>query len=179
MTLAPDSMQQLVQHLGGALVAALPAALRALHLAPDAVQKNNNASRRSNAELLTINLPVPEDAAAQQRLAKDTLLVSSYLRKKFAETSLSETAQRQSVAGFRSMYSQALKMKQRELGDAPMAGQMGWAQMHYTHTDRPLMDQGWADLGDFREALVRRILCQNARAAAHDAARSRSPRQRL
>ena len=92
---------------------------------------------------------------------------------------MSETAQRQSVAGFRSMYSQALKMKKQELGDAPMAGQIGRAQMHYTHKDRPLMDQVWDDLGDFREALVRRILRQNARAAAHDAARSRSPRQVL
>jgi len=199
VTLAPDSMQQLTQNLRGALVqdfigvmqqyvrqevaAALPTSLRALHLAPEAVQVNINASRRSNVDLLAINLPVPSDGEARKRLAKDTLLVSQYLRQKFAETSLSKQSQQLSIAKMSTVYSNVLKVKkwQTTVGDAPIVGQIGRAQMHYTHADHPLMEQVWSELRDFREGVVQRVLRVSAMANAHDASRrrSRSPRGAL
>jgi hypothetical protein len=167
---------ELQEYVRREIATALPTSLRALHLAPEAVQVNINASRRSNAELLAINLPVPSDGEARKRLAKDTLLVSQYLRQKFAETSLSEQSQRLSVAGLCAVYSHMLKVKKQQttVGDAPVVGQIGRAQMHYTHADRPLMEQLWSELREFREGVVQRVLFENMKACAHDASRSRS-----
>jgi hypothetical protein len=53
-----------------------------LQLAPEAVQVNLNSSRRSNADLRRINLPPPSTPEEAAELARNTLLVSSYLQNK-------------------------------------------------------------------------------------------------
>ena len=159
------------------LVSSIPTALRALHLAPEAVQVNLNRSSRSNADLHRINLTIPTTNAERTILVRDTLQVTTYLKQKFAELNLSDVAQMRVVTSFRPAFSQALKVKMEIIlaGAAlPMVGQIGRAQVHYRHKDRPHMEEVWCSLRDLRQSTIRRIVRQNAASAAEDAARSRS-----
>jgi len=190
----PEMLQQITTAVEAAyertlprvLAALLPDAIRALQLAPPPVQVNLNASSRSNADLGLINVRPPADEAAGRALATDTLLVTTYLKQKFAEEGrLSAVARSQAVQSFCPFFGTGLKTRKAlSMADgeaAPMVGQLGRSQGHYRHADRPLMDAEWDATRLHREQLVRRILSANESAAARDAAvlrstRSRSPR---
>jgi hypothetical protein len=198
LTSSPTWMPLLVRDLqpclqdmmARALASALPVALRSVQLSPDAVQVNINSSGRSNADLRSINLPPPESEEEEARaLASDTLLVSVFLKRKFAEVRadgvvLSAVTQARAVKGVLGNFSSALKVaKARAMGAVPVpyAGQIGRAQVHYRYSDRPLMERVWTETEPFRALLVTRLQRELAAAAEEESvgrprARSRSAR---
>jgi hypothetical protein len=165
--------------------AALPVVLDVAQLAPEAVQVNINAPSRSNADLRRINLVPPETAEEEAELVDGTLLVTKYLRQKFAHEDLSPLVRERAVQSFRSFFSTLLKTRKAAAtapDNMPMAGQIGRAQVHYRHADRPLMDQVWEAAAEHRALLVKKLEADVNSAATQIAARvarlarSRSPR---
>lgn len=181
VSIAPESLQQLALLIQGTVKQfvrdEISVALRDLKLSPEVVQVNLNSSQRSNEDLRLINVPAPSGRNEELALARNTLLVTTYLKSKCAETTLSEVTQRRLVKSFLSIFSSTLKVRKTASTDGPipMVGQIGRAQVHYRQCDKPLMDQVWGELSEHFRQLKARIVQENAVAAQRDA-RSRSPR---
>jgi hypothetical protein len=159
--------------------------LTALRLQPEAAQVNINSSVRHNSDLRAINVPAPASQEEADALADATLLVTTYLRQKFATTELDELVQKHAVTAFKSRFSSTLKDFKMEVMEAageemPVVGQIGRAQPHYVKGDRDLMDEVWERLQVERRQVVRKVQARlaawAARTAASPSSRSRSRR---
>lgn len=133
-----------------------------LGLLPEAAQVNINSSARHNADLRTINVPVPRRDLDVISLCEDTLLVTMYLTQKFATTDLDEMVQKHAISGFRPRFSESLKASKmasaEDSGETMLySGQIGRAQPRYVKSDRALMDTVWERLTDERRRVVRQV----------------------
>jgi len=163
--LAPEMVLQIESAmervLDRRLASALPSALAAMQLAPEAVQVNINSSGRSNGDLRRINVPPPQSPHAEMMLMRDTLLVTDFLKEKAAELVSDNEEKMRLPQAMKSFFSNCVREKKRAAMEGgvplPMVGQIGRAQVHYRQSDRPLMEQVWVELQHYRNELLQGI----------------------
>ena len=128
-----------------------------------------NSSSRSTAQLSRANVPPPRNDAERRDLVEGTLLVSAYLRDKIAEVypRLSDQRRRSLLSAIKTAFSNALEnLKLERSSSVARVAQIARSQPHYTHDDRPLMDEAWAALAPYRGERCRRLAPVRRPAAA-------------
>jgi hypothetical protein len=118
------------------------------------LQVNLNTTARSNANLALIDVPMPSDQAQLRALARDTVTLSGFLKRKFSELELSSEEKHLARSKVSNAFGHLAKLRKLASGSLEYAGQINRAQVHYRLQDLPLLEGVWDETEPLRRYVV-------------------------